>query len=55
MRREQEVWYLGLKHLTLLQNSPKFGVILVCLRNMLKFISALSDSKLQGSRGAEVI
>lgn len=46
------MWYLGLKHLTLLQNSPKFGVIPVCLANMLEFISVLSDSELQGNKGA---
>lgn len=46
---------LGLKHFTLLQNSSKFGVILVYLTNMLEFISVLSNSKLQRNGGSQVI
>lgn len=46
---------LGLKHLTLLQNFSKFGVILVCLTNMLEFISVLSNSKLQRNGGSQMI
>lgn len=55
IRREFAVCCLGLKHLTLLQNSSKFGVILVYLTNMLEFISVLSNSKLQRNGGSQVI